>query len=57
MTAKAKRRYLVIREDETGEEVRRFDITDMSERRAEKLENGLTMRIDWDRFSLTEEER
>ncbi len=46
---------LVIREFETGAEVKRYDTTDKTDRQIEKLERGILINLDRDNFYVGQE--
>lgn len=52
---KSEKKYLVVRSLETQEEVRRIDVTGRGERALERIERGLLMQMDTDRFYFGEE--
>lgn len=51
---KARRHFLTVVEIETGKEVHRVDVTKHGERAREKVERGMLMRIDRERFFVGE---
>lgn len=47
---------LIIRSQEDASEVKRFNTTGKSERQIERLENGIMINLDHDRFYIDQED-
>lgn len=47
---------LVIRSIDTGEEVRRVDVTGKSDRQIERIERGILTQMDTDKYTVGEED-
>jgi hypothetical protein len=50
------KKYIVIREQESGDEVERMDVSEKSERAIDRIEMGVLRQTDLDRFTVGVEE-
>ena len=49
-------KYIVIREQESGAEVKRMDVSEKSERAVDRIEMGVLRQTDLDRYTVGGEE-